>query len=98
LQAIRSRDIATLNGLGVAIFLVDAGGRIVHANAAGHDMVDEGDFLRSADGRLVARNVKVNQSLHEIFAGNALRGRASRAQRCRCSRMTASVTSRMCCR
>jgi len=62
----------TLNGLGVAIFLVDAGGRIVHANAAGHDMVDEGDFLRSADGRLVARNVKVNQSLHEIFAGNRI--------------------------
>jgi DNA-binding CsgD family transcriptional regulator/PAS domain-containing protein len=60
----------TLNGLGVAIFLVDAGGRIVHANAAGHDLVDEGDFLRSADGRLVARNVKVNQSLQETFAGN----------------------------
>jgi DNA-binding CsgD family transcriptional regulator len=60
----------TLNGLGAAIFLVDAGGRIVHANTAGHDMVDEGDFLRSADGRLVACNVKVNQSLREMFAGN----------------------------
>ena len=64
----------TLDSLGAAILLVDAVGRIVHANAAGHDIVNEGDFLRSSDGRLAARDVKINRSLREIFVenGNAL--------------------------
>ena len=37
-----------LDGLSAAMFLVDACGRIVHANAAGQDMLYANDFLRSA--------------------------------------------------
>src|SRR5215831_11147061 len=42
------------DGLRAGFFLVDACGRIVHANLAGNDMLDAGDFLRSVGGRLVA--------------------------------------------
>jgi DNA-binding CsgD family transcriptional regulator len=58
----------TLDGLSAGIFLVDAGCRIVHANAAGQDMLDEDDFLRSVGGQLVARDMQANRSLREVFA------------------------------
>jgi DNA-binding CsgD family transcriptional regulator len=60
-----------LEGLSAAMFLVDACGRIVHTNAAGQDMLYANDFLRSADGRLAARDARVNQTLHEVFAASA---------------------------
>src|SRR5207244_1863130 len=44
----------TLDSLGAGFFLVDACGRIVHANSAGNDLLDAADFLRCSDGRLVA--------------------------------------------
>ena len=53
------------------MFLVDASGRIVHANAAGHDMLYAGDFLRSIGGRLATRDPQVNQTLREVFAACA---------------------------
>ncbi|MBX9647470.1 MAG: helix-turn-helix transcriptional regulator [Xanthobacteraceae bacterium] len=59
----------TLDGLSAGIFLLDAGGRIVHANTSGHDMLYADDFLRLIGGRLVARDTKVNQGLRDIFAG-----------------------------
>jgi DNA-binding CsgD family transcriptional regulator len=58
----------TLNGLAAGIFLVDAGLRIVHANAAGHDMLRADDFLRCVDEQLVARNAQANQALGERVA------------------------------
>ena len=42
----------TLEGLSAGMCLVDAGGRIVHANAAGYAIINAGDVLRSAGGRL----------------------------------------------
>jgi DNA-binding CsgD family transcriptional regulator/PAS domain-containing protein len=60
----------TLDGLSAGIFLLDAGCRIVHANEAGNDILRADDFLRSVNGQLVARDVKVNQGLREIFAEN----------------------------
>jgi DNA-binding CsgD family transcriptional regulator len=62
----------TLNGLGAGMFLVDAGGRIVHANAAGHGILDGGDFLKAAGGRLAASDPQVDDTLRKIFvaAGN----------------------------
>ena len=36
-----------LDGLSAGLFLIAADGRIVHANAAGHDMLSAGDCLRS---------------------------------------------------
>jgi DNA-binding CsgD family transcriptional regulator len=60
----------TLNGLAAGIFLVDASRRIVHANAAGHDILRADDFLRSINGQLVARNAQDNQTLGKVFADN----------------------------
>ena len=57
----------TLGGLKAGVFLVDAGGWIVHANIAGHDMLRADDFFRSGD-RLVARDEQANRTLREIFA------------------------------
>jgi DNA-binding CsgD family transcriptional regulator/PAS domain-containing protein len=61
----------TLNSLSAATFLVDALGRIVHANAAGRDMLYANDFVRSAGGRLAARDAQVNHAFRVIFAAAA---------------------------
>ena len=58
----------TLEGLGAGVCLVDAGARIVHANAAGYAIINAGDALRSTGGRLVARDAQVDKTLREIFA------------------------------
>jgi DNA-binding CsgD family transcriptional regulator len=58
----------TLGGLGAGVCLVDAGGRIVHANAAGYAIINAGDVLRSAGGRLAARDAQVDKTLRETFA------------------------------
>jgi PAS domain-containing protein len=62
----------TLDGFGAGMFLVDADGRIVHANAAGHAVLAAGDFLRAAGGRLVAGDPQTDHILRDIFiaAGN----------------------------
>jgi DNA-binding CsgD family transcriptional regulator/PAS domain-containing protein len=57
----------TLEGLRAAIFLVDANGRIVHANAAGHFLIAEADIIQVAAGKLVASEPQINASLQEIF-------------------------------
>jgi DNA-binding CsgD family transcriptional regulator len=61
----------TLNGLGAGVFLLDADRRIVHANAAGYDLLSGGDFLGTAGGQLVARNAQANKALREAFSGGA---------------------------
>jgi hypothetical protein len=70
----------TLNGLSAGLFLVDAGCRIVHANTAGDEILRADDFLRSVNGQLVARDVKFNQTLREVFADSVdalgVKGRA----------------------
>jgi DNA-binding CsgD family transcriptional regulator len=53
----------TLNGLSAGLFLV-------HANSAGDEILRAGDFLRSVNGQLVARDVKFNQTLRKVFADN----------------------------
>jgi DNA-binding CsgD family transcriptional regulator/PAS domain-containing protein len=58
----------TLDGLSTGLFLVAADGRIVHANAAGQDMLSAGDCLRSTSGRLVARDMQVDKTLRETFS------------------------------
>jgi DNA-binding CsgD family transcriptional regulator len=58
----------TFDGLRAGMFLVDATGRIVHANAAAHSLLDTGDFLCASGGRLVASNPQVDWTLREIFA------------------------------
>jgi DNA-binding CsgD family transcriptional regulator/PAS domain-containing protein len=57
----------TLDGLAAAMFLVDAGGRIVQANAAGHVMLGEGLAIRMAGGKLAAVDAQADRALHDIF-------------------------------
>jgi DNA-binding CsgD family transcriptional regulator/PAS domain-containing protein len=67
-----------LDGLSAGMILLDANGRIVHANAAGSAILDEADFLRMVGGRLVASEAPVNAALQEILiasdAGDAALG------------------------
>ncbi len=58
----------TLNGLSASIFFVDASGRIVHANAAGQDMLYSGSPIRSIGGSLATSDSQSNQTLREVFA------------------------------
>ena len=57
----------SLDGLRAAIFFVDANGRIVHANAAGHFLVSEADVLRAAAGKLVAGEAESDAGLQDAF-------------------------------
>lgn len=69
LKTTRDASLAeTVDGLAAGMFLVDAGGRIVHANAAGHAMLADADFLRANGARLVAADAAADQTLQEIFA------------------------------
>jgi len=61
----------TLDGLSAGMFLVEGCGRILHANRAGRVVLEQGDILRSAAGRLAAREADVDQSLRNAFAAAA---------------------------
>lgn len=56
-----------LDGLCAGMFLVDETGRIVHANASGHAMLDQRSILRAAGGKLVAIDASAANALSEIF-------------------------------
>jgi len=56
----------TLDGLQAGLFLVDAAGRLVHANAAGRAMLEEGNVLH-ANGKLVALDAQGDNALREIL-------------------------------
>ena len=58
----------TLDGIDAGMFLVDAAGRLVHANAVGHAMLSEMDVLRAAGGRLVLNDTQADQALADTFA------------------------------
>jgi DNA-binding CsgD family transcriptional regulator/PAS domain-containing protein len=58
----------TLDGLSTGLFLIDAKGRIVHANGAARDLLATDDVLRSICGQLATRDACINQKLKEIFA------------------------------
>ena len=57
-----------LDGLGSAIFLVDAEGLIVHGNAASRSLLDKGEMMRATNGRLSASDAQVDQALHNALA------------------------------
>jgi len=58
----------SLDTLGAAMFLVDASGRIVHANASGHAMAAEARVLRGPGGRLGAVDPAANAILLDSFS------------------------------
>jgi DNA-binding CsgD family transcriptional regulator len=69
----------SLDALASAMFIVDATGRIVHANASGNVMVSDGNILRAPGGRLRAIDPASDQALLDIFTaaggGDAALGR-----------------------
>lgn len=69
LKAAQTASLAdTLDGLSAAMFLVQANGRIVHTNAAGHAMLAGSGFLHAAGDRLVVRDVKMHHALMDVLA------------------------------
>jgi DNA-binding CsgD family transcriptional regulator len=60
----------TFDGISAGMFLVDATGRIVHANAAGFAMIGSAGPLRATDDRLAAVDPEANRKLGEIFAAS----------------------------
>jgi DNA-binding CsgD family transcriptional regulator len=67
-QAEAAAFAETLNGLAAGVFLLDAACRVVHANAAGHRMLETDNVLRLVGGQLVSRDARANMSLREIFS------------------------------
>jgi DNA-binding CsgD family transcriptional regulator len=60
----------TLDRLAAGMFLVDADGRIVHGNAAGHAMLAAGDVLHAAGDKLAAGDAQADQTLRRVFAAS----------------------------
>src|SRR5260370_16247689 len=57
----------TLDGLAAGMFLVDADGRIVHANVSAQAMLAVGDVLRAAGDRLATNDPQTDHTLRDIF-------------------------------
>jgi DNA-binding CsgD family transcriptional regulator len=57
----------TLDGLATAMLLVDANGRIVHANAAAHVMLEQGSVIRASGAKFAAVDAQADHALHDIF-------------------------------
>jgi DNA-binding CsgD family transcriptional regulator len=57
----------SLDGLAAAMFLVDAAGRIVHANAAAQGMLEKGAPIRATGNKFVATDTQADHALHDIF-------------------------------
>jgi DNA-binding CsgD family transcriptional regulator len=60
--------VDTLDGLGAGMYLVDATGRLIHANAAGNAILGASDILSSVGGRLVASDAHIDRALRDVFA------------------------------
>jgi len=58
----------TLDGLTAGMFLVDAKGRIVHANASGTAMLATDDIVRAVSGRFMAADAAANLALQDVLA------------------------------
>jgi DNA-binding CsgD family transcriptional regulator len=68
LQAAQAATFAdTLDGISAGMLLVDARGRIVHANASGHAMLAEGSLLRAAGGKLAASDAGAEEALYDVI-------------------------------
>ena len=53
----------TLDGISAGMFLVDASGRFVHANGAGHIMLDAADVVHAKAGRLAVIDSRAEHRL-----------------------------------
>jgi DNA-binding CsgD family transcriptional regulator len=57
-----------LDGIHAGLFLVDAGGQIVHANASGQAMLAQGVLLRGHGDKLTAHDANAAEGLHAVFS------------------------------
>ena len=68
----KAAEVATfvdaLDGLSAGMYLVDAEGRLIHANAAGSAILAAGDILSSVGGRLVTSDTRAQRTLRDVFA------------------------------
>ena len=68
----------TLDGIGAGMFLVDADGRVVHANVAGRAMLNAASVLRAEGGRLTPHDpdagVTLSDALTTSGSGDAALG------------------------
>jgi DNA-binding CsgD family transcriptional regulator/PAS domain-containing protein len=75
-------DLAeVLDGLSTAICLLDAEGRVVHANAACQQLFVDGDLLAIVGDRIVARNTqadKIFRGLFDVIADGGARSNGRR--------------------
>src|SRR5262245_26543070 len=58
----------TLDGLRAGLFLIDATGRVVHANASARAMLRDRAVLYAAGGKLATNEARAAQALNETFA------------------------------
>jgi DNA-binding CsgD family transcriptional regulator len=69
---LKSADAAsfadTLDGLSAATFLLDLNGRLVHANASGHALLQDGGMLRAMGSRLMVQDAATQRALAEVVA------------------------------
>jgi DNA-binding CsgD family transcriptional regulator len=63
--------VDTLDGLSAGMFLVDQAGRVVHVNASGRTMLDDGAALRGAGDRITPTDATAAQALSEVMASAA---------------------------
>lgn len=56
-----------LDGLSAGLFFVDPDGAIVHANSAGHGLLEAGDLLRIRGGRLAASSPAADIAFRNTF-------------------------------
>jgi len=60
-----------LDGICAGLFLVDAGGQIVHANASGQAMLAQGVLVRGSSGKLTTHDTSAAQGLNDIVSSAA---------------------------
>jgi hypothetical protein len=58
----------SLDQLASGIVIVDAIGRIIHANASAHRLIAESNVLRAANGRITALDPQGSRNLLDVFA------------------------------
>jgi len=60
--------VDTFDGLAAGMYLVDATGRLIHANAAANAILEAGDILNVVGGRLMAGDVQIDRALRDVYA------------------------------
>jgi DNA-binding CsgD family transcriptional regulator/PAS domain-containing protein len=59
--------VDAVDSISAGIFLIDAIGRVIHANAAGHAMLSAADILRTEGKRIIANDPQADRALADIF-------------------------------